>query len=73
MASRTCLTPGTVFAIYISPKEVSISADLTNSAVALHLSKEDAERLEDQMHDALEGTLEELPERIDEMRSALVQ
>lgn len=44
-----CLTPGAVFHINISPRGLSVAVD-----ASLSVSAEEAQRIEDQIHDAVE-------------------
>jgi len=51
---RPCLTPGSQFHIYTGEDNISVSVDLP---IKLDLSEEEAEDMEDAMHDAMEAIL----------------
>jgi len=52
-----CLTPNAIFHIYIHPRSVVMSFDMSRSSVSLHLTRDEAIALENQLHSVVEKVM----------------
>jgi len=57
MSKSECLTPDAIFHIYIHPRSIIMSFDMSRTNVLMHLNKNEALDLENQLQNAIEKVM----------------